>query len=100
MQPRKLLEPLLLTVFHVTNSGYSSSLGFETVSAFLERRPSEKNEDPEDDLELVDEIDIGSEGVEEFVEGTDEDDDEELGVPRRRLIAAGRYEFCWPSSVA
>jgi hypothetical protein len=91
MQPRRLLEPLLLTVFHVTKSGYSSSLGFETVSAFLERRPSEKNEDPDDDLEVVDEVDIGSEGVEEFVEGADEEDEEEgLWETRRRLIAAGR----------
>ena len=88
MQPRRLLDPFLLTVFQVTKRGWSSVVERWTFASFS-RRPREKNEDRDDDFEVADEVSLGMEGV-ELVEGTEE----ELAVDglgaSKRLIATGR----------
>ena len=88
MQPRRLLDPLLLTVFQVTKRGWSSIVE-RWIFASFSRRPREKNEDRDDDFEVAEEVSLGMEGV-ELVEGTEE----ELAVDglgaSKRLIATGR----------
>lgn len=100
MHPRKFLVPLLLMVFQVINSGYSA-VDADT-SVILDRRPMEKKEDLEDDFDVADDAEVGIEGVEDVVDG-DEDEaeaDDGLGA-RSRLMAAGRcVTGCLVSSLA
>lgn len=88
MHPRRLTLPLLLTVFHVTKSGYSSSSA--TPKLFFFPRDnlfgSEKSEDLEEDLDAV----VFRDGVLDEAEG-DEEDEALEGLLSIRLIAAGLY---------
>ena len=95
MHPRKLLCPLRAeTVFHVTNSGYSSSLssGVATVAGDgCFERPKEKNEEFDEDFDLspraaLDEV---VESEEEGVEADEEPDTGE-GACRRDMLGSCR----------
>ena len=102
MQPRKLFWPLLLlTVFHVTNSGnFSKSSTWPRLRRFClpaNLPGSEKKEVRDEEVEVAGVtaeagLLLFSEGVLELAEGSD--DDEELCDPGEssRLMAAGRYD--------
>lgn len=82
MQPRRLVDPLRLMVFHVTNNG-NSSLLFAPFAPAVFSAGRDNLDDEFDDAS------VGRDGVEEDVDG-DEDDVVE-GLPAsKRLIAAGR----------
>ena len=90
MQPRRLLFPLLLTVFHVTKSGYSEVEEGSGFPCLRRRLPSEKNDDrDEEDFEVAEVADEFAVAIEEFVEGSDEDDEDWGLGASKRLIAAG-----------
>ncbi len=91
MQPRRDLLPLLLTVFHVTNSGESETAGLGYPPRSWGLRMKEKSEERDEETEVVEESSVRREveEPEDGVEAEDEEDVEERGASRR-LIAAGR----------
>jgi hypothetical protein len=74
MHPLRLLLPALLTVFHVTNRGYSEVADGSGLSCLRRRRPMEKIDDlDEEDLEVADEFSVA---MDEFVEGKEDDEED------------------------
>lgn len=101
MHPLKLLCPLRDdTVFHVTNNGYSSSLGGTVGDGCCERRlPKLKKEVLDEDLEVLSKA--AMEEVVEREEGVDEEEEAEAGdgACRREMLGRDSFEGAgWASS--
>jgi hypothetical protein len=87
MQPRSDLRPLLSTLFHVTNKGYSSASESVAVALLLPRtnRLGSENSDVRDDAFEVVEL---KDGVLDAADGLEDEEEDEGGLSNL-LIAAG-----------